>query len=70
MHHLLRMLCERHEVTVIAYGKPEQAAEYKAEFGEGLKAVHIVPYRWTARHRRLAQLISFWGRHSYFYSTA
>ena len=70
MHHLLRMLCARHEVTVIAYGRPEAAAEYKAEFGPGLKAVHMVQYRWTARYRRLAQLVSFWGRHSFFYSTA
>lgn len=70
MHHLLRMLCERHEVTVIVFGKPGQEQEYKREFGPGLKAVHFVPYRWTARYRRIAQLTSFWSAHSFFYSTA
>jgi glycosyltransferase involved in cell wall biosynthesis len=70
MHHLLRMLVARHEVTVIAYGEEGEARQYHEEFGSGLKAVHIVPHRWANRYRRLGQVFAFWSKHSYFYSAA
>ena len=68
MHHILRLLAARHDVTVVAFGEDAEAEAYQAEFGHRLRAVHMVPFRWTTRYRRLAQLVAFWREKSYFYS--
>jgi glycosyltransferase involved in cell wall biosynthesis len=68
MHHILRLLAARHEVTVAAFGGPDEARAYQEAYGDRLAAVHMVPFRWTTRHRRLAQFLAFWKEKSYFYS--
>jgi glycosyltransferase involved in cell wall biosynthesis len=68
MHHILRLLSERHEVTVAAFGSPDEALAYQEAYGNRLAAVHMVPFRWTTRYRRFAQFLAYWKEKSYFYS--
>ena len=64
VYHLVRQLAKRHEVTVLTYGTPEDAARIRKEFD--LPQVRVVAPTWKAASRRAGQLFSTFTRHSFF----
>ena len=64
VHHLLRQLAKRHQVTVLTYGTAEDAARIRQEFD--LPQVRAVAPTWKSTRRRLGQLFSTFTRHSFF----
>jgi glycosyltransferase involved in cell wall biosynthesis len=65
VYHILKQLALRYEVTVVAYGTPEDAARIRSEFDLG--DVHVVAPSWVATKRRLGQLYSTFSRRSFFH---
>lgn len=68
IYHLLKHMVQRHEVTVVAYGSPDDHRRMVEYFDSQLHAIHTVPPPWIARHRRLGQLYTLGTSHSFFYS--
>jgi glycosyltransferase involved in cell wall biosynthesis len=64
MFHLLKHVALHSEVTVLCYGTPED--KQRMQEGLPLKAIHMLPYSWKHRHRRLGQLYSSFTPHSFF----
>jgi len=62
--HLLKHVALHHKVTVLCYGNLEDKRQLQEALP--LKAVHMLPYLWKHRHRRLGQLYSCFTRHSFF----
>lgn len=68
IYHLLKNLARRHEVTVVAYGSPNDHRRMIEYFDTQLRAIHLVPLPWVARYRRLGQFYALGTSHSFFYS--
>ncbi|MCL2178685.1 MAG: glycosyltransferase [Proteobacteria bacterium] len=64
MFHLLKQVALHHEVTVLGYGNVEDKQNLQKAMP--LKEVHMLPYSWKHKHRRLGQLYSCFTRHSFF----
>jgi glycosyltransferase involved in cell wall biosynthesis len=64
VYHLLRQVSKRHQVTVLTYGTPEDAARIRKEFD--LPQVRVVAPTWKASSRRAGQLFSTFTSHSFF----
>ncbi|MCL2625910.1 MAG: glycosyltransferase [Cystobacterineae bacterium] len=64
MFHLLNQVALHHEVTVLGYGNLEDKKNLLEAMP--LKEVHLLPYAWKHRHRRLGQLYSCFTHHSFF----
>jgi len=63
IHHILRALAERHNLTVLGFGTPEQlpalAELHPAE-------VMLIDHPWFTPFRRLTQFYAFWSHQSFF----
>ena len=68
--HVIEQATHRHEVTIIAIGRPGDADKLRAHFHSKLADVRIVARNWPRKHRRLAQGVSLLTRHSFFYMLA
>ncbi len=64
VYHLLKQVAQRHAVTVLTYGTPEDAGRIRSEFD--LPQVRVVAPTWKASSRRAGQLYSTFTRHSFF----
>lgn len=70
MYHIMRMLAEHHDVTVVVYSMHDDLPKLRAEFSRKLRAIHVVMYGWKRRFKRIIQVLSFWSKHSFFYTIA
>jgi len=64
MFQLLKHVALHHEVSVLSYGNAED--KQRLQEALPLKEIHMLPYAWKHRHRRLGQLYSSFTRHSFF----
>ncbi len=68
MYHILRLLAERHDVTLVMYGTDRDRELVQQQFGGMLKRLHVVrPTSFAFYHRRLSQFYAFWSSHSFFW---
>lgn len=58
MFHMLRTMSLRHEITVLAFGAPEEHDILKKRLNGALHGVHLVPHQWPGPHPRTQQLYS------------
>jgi glycosyltransferase involved in cell wall biosynthesis len=68
--HLIEQAARRHDVTVIAFGWPEDEERLRTFFRSRLREVRIVLRHWPRKLRRLGQLYSLFTRHSFFHLLA
>jgi len=64
-HHILKHLTEHHSVTVVCFGSPDAPAKLRETFKAGIEDVHVLPFRWIWRYRRLGQLYAHWKGDSF-----
>jgi polysaccharide biosynthesis protein PslH len=69
-YHLLNKLADRHDVTVVAYGTEQDKKNMLDTYGNRLRAVHMVPSKWSVHYRRLGQIYALCTNHSYFHFSA
>ncbi len=66
VYHLIRLASERHDVTVLSYGWPDQRERMREQMGR-VGAINLVSRHWPGRLRRVVQFYSLFTRHSFFY---
>lgn len=64
-HYLLKNLVARHTVTVVCFGPPDSEAKLREAFKTGIEDVHVLPYPWIWKYRRLGQLYAHWKGDSF-----
>jgi glycosyltransferase involved in cell wall biosynthesis len=70
VYHLLKVLAERHDVTVLAYGSQEDADGLRQSFDSRLRGIHVVPRPWPVRstiNKRLGQFAALLTNHSFYH---
>ncbi|MBI1806210.1 MAG: glycosyltransferase [Ignavibacteria bacterium] len=68
--HLMKLVSQRHDVSIITYGWPEEEFNLRDQLGSQVKSIHVVSRHWPRKLRRIAQLYSLFGKHSFFYMLA
>jgi glycosyltransferase involved in cell wall biosynthesis len=68
IHHLLKHLAMRHDVTVACFGDPGTSSLIGSAFQSKLEGVHVVPYPWVGRYRRLGQAYAHFTKFSFLQS--
>ena len=68
VYHMLRMMARDHDVTVAVFAWDKALPEFRREFDGRVRGIHTAPYNWSRRNKRAAQFISFWAKHSFFYT--
>lgn len=63
-YHLLKEMTKRHEVTLVTYGGLNDYTALDKDFRQ-LQEIHLVPYPWAHRYRRIGQLCALWKRKSH-----
>ncbi|MBA4313286.1 MAG: hypothetical protein C0417_11730 [Chlorobiaceae bacterium] len=70
VYHLLRLLARNHELTVLTFGNAQNKIELESHFGNQVKNIHFIEKHWTRKYKRIGQLYSLLGRHSFYYMMA
>ncbi len=68
IHHLLKHLALNHDVTVVCFGDPGTFSMIEGAFQSRLEGVHVVPYPWVGRYRRLGQAYAHFTKFSFLQS--
>ncbi|MBI3005421.1 MAG: glycosyltransferase [Ignavibacteriales bacterium] len=63
-YHLLKEMTKRHEVTLLTYGNVNDYIAIDREFRQ-LQEIHLVPFPWAQKYRRMGQLYAMWKRKSF-----
>lgn len=70
VYHLLRLLARNHDITLLTFGDAESKKELESCFGNQVKEIHFLEKPWTRKYKRIGQLYSLLGKHSFFYMMA
>lgn len=69
-YYLLKSLTREHTVTTLTFGTEEELVLFKKDFGDLVKAVHMIKPPWTRTWKRVGQLCSLGLPRSYAHLTS